>query len=95
MNETLTQLLGSTEALLVALVLNAVGWVIKKTPLDNRFIPLCLCLSGGALYPWLTKWTGENVLLGIVVGAGAVGFHQLYVQHFDATNKEPDAKPNP
>lgn len=84
-SNTITQLLGTTEALLVALALNAVGFVIKKTPfMDNRWIPLSLCLLGGILYPWLTAWTGQNVLLGVIIGAGAVGFHQLYTQHFNS-----------
>lgn len=86
MTDEIVKLLTSYEAILLALVLNVLGKLLKEfPPYANRYIPHALCLAGALSYPLLRHaWTVENILLGFLVGAGAVGLHQLVKQHLDS-----------
>jgi hypothetical protein len=80
MNDLLSYLDAPTP-ILVALVCNAIGFVIKKTPfIDDRAIPILLMLIGTLIYLGIDGWTWRHLAEGIVTGAGAVGFNQAIRQ---------------
>lgn len=79
---------------MVALVLNAIGWAIKQSAIDNKHIPLILTLLGGICYPVLmASWTGQNIVFGIIIGAGSVGFHQGVTQYLPGQSNVPPTAP--
>lgn len=92
--------------LLVA-VCNLLGLALKKSPIDNRFIPLALTVFGAAVYPFLTNEDDTNVrhpimfnvLVGAIIGGSAVGVNQMFRQFLGGNGKETDTqhheKPNP
>ena len=53
----LETLLKMPSILLYALALNVVGWVLKRTPLDNRHIPLVLIALSAIGMPFLLPTT--------------------------------------
>jgi len=69
---------------LFVLGLNVLGKVIKKSQIDNRFIPAILAVVGGATCHFVVKdlpvWnffnTITHVWFGVFIGYGAVGIHQ-------------------
>lgn len=74
-------LAGTPTPILVALACNAIGWVLKKTPaVENKWIPVFLMLLGCLCYAAIEGYTSKNLVLGIVIGAGSVGFHQTLRQ---------------
>lgn len=75
-------------ALLAAL--NAFGYALKKSPLQNWIIPIALPILGGVLYPLISETarvshsvnnpTVFNGVIGFLIGSAATGFNQALRQ---------------
>ena len=62
-------------------VLNGLGRLLKRTPaISNHTIPWIVTAAGALGYPILAGWTGEAVLIGLLLGQMAVGLHQTVRQ---------------
>lgn len=71
---------------LFAVCLNALGKLLKMSPLDNKWIPLILTFIGLFAYPLVTSHDPRNYMLGFLFGAGSVGIHQIYKQRTNETS---------
>lgn len=85
-----TDLSQAPTPILVALACNAVGFVIKKSVIENKWIPILLMLAGAGMYIGIEGATVRHLTEGFVIGAGSVGFNQLVKQHFPG---EPEQSP--
>lgn len=84
------QLLSIGNAPLLALSLNAIGIVIKKSPINNAWIPILLMGLGSIGYPALENaWTVKAALCGMLIGGGAVGLNQALRQFLPAPDPAP------
>lgn len=71
-----------------------IGEIVKRTPLDDKWIPvICgftgavLGLVGRTVIPELAETNWINALaIGISSGLAATGVHQIYKQLFDQSN---------
>lgn len=95
----LATLLNMPSILLFAVVLNIIGWALKKTPLDNRAIPLVLLVLAGVVGPWLLpRHPGvvapnvsdpeisdylRRILVSLIVGFGAWVFHHSFLTYIE------------
>lgn len=82
-------------AALVGGMLNAVGAALKASPrLPNTSIPFILAVLGGCGYSAMEGWNGPNFVIGVGVGLGAVGVHQIVSQTKTiASNGKNDSTP--
>lgn len=69
--------------ILLMVFLNVIGWVLKRTPFPNNWIPLALLFLGGLTYPFIYD-RGQVVLnveyplalviiYGVCIGGASVG----------------------
>lgn len=95
----LETLLSMPSILLFAVVLNIVGWALKKTSLDNRAIPLVLLVLAGIVGPFLLpQHHGQvepmvsdpeisdylrRILVSLIVGFGAWVFHATFLRYVE------------
>ena len=78
--------IGSVAAITVICLL--IGYGIKATPLDNKWIPLLVGLAGAILgvvgWKVMPEFPAQDVLtaiaVGIVSGLSATGVNQIYKQ---------------
>lgn len=78
--------IGSVAAITVICLL--VGYGIKATPLDNKWIPLLVGVAGAILgvvgWKVMPEYPAQDVLtalaVGIVSGLSATGLNQIYKQ---------------
>jgi hypothetical protein len=89
MNIDLSQLASlSPEALTIAF-LNVIGLMLKRIPqIDDKFIPVLLALFGACSWSGMNGLTTQNVMLGVMLGAGSVFVNQVYRQ-FTQPKEEP------
>lgn len=65
----------------IVAVLNALGRAVKAVPwIPNYSIPFVLMAAGGTAQAGWHGWNAENILVGIGLGAAAVGFNQSFRQ---------------
>lgn len=69
------------QALVIIPVLIFIGWVLKNTPsVKDWLIPYILLPIGVVFGLFLVGFNVDGVIQGVLVTAGAVLGHQLYVQ---------------
>lgn len=101
MNEFLDSVLNLKAPALLLLILNAVGFGLKKIPqFPDWAIPLALPLAGAAIYPCIGEWSQVvkaahipwvmMALYGFGIGWAAVGANQAMRQFL--SRNEPAAK---
>jgi hypothetical protein len=85
--------------LLLFFALNALGWMLKKTPcIQNPLIPYILCLVG---IPFGILMIGfpKGALIGLIMAAGAIGGHQIMTSWMNLRNdpapQNPENQPKP
>jgi hypothetical protein len=77
----------------IVAVLNALGRAVKAVPwIPDYSIPFVLMASGALAQAGWHGWNGENILVGIGLGATAVGLNQSFRQGKEIVGKE-DSKP--
>lgn len=72
----------------ITVIAYLVGEIIKVTPLDDKYIPVCVGIVGGILGPvgmaTIPDFPADDVItavaVGIVSGLAATGVHQLFKQ---------------
>lgn len=74
---------------ILILFLNIVGFSLKKSPLDNRYIPIVLMVLGSIAYNFIglealkpgTRYPHVTLtMLGAIIGFASVGLNQAYRQ---------------
>lgn len=69
--------------MLLIVFLNMVGFLIKKSPINDTFIPLILVILGAIIYPLLVDKTiplVKAIMFGALFGGTSIGVNQLYRQ---------------
>lgn len=89
MDDLFAQLETASPYVVVPLLLNAIGYILSKSAIENKHIPLFLALLGSLAFQVLHGWSPRDAIIGFVVGAAAVGFNQGLRQY---TNKDTDEK---
>jgi hypothetical protein len=88
------QITGAPAHLLLALLLNVIGYMLKRTPIvKNDWIPWIIILLGTALYPLLVSPTLEQyqkyshpwlilMIYGFLLGTMALVLHRILLKRF-------------
>jgi hypothetical protein len=106
--ELLTKATELSPPVLLAVVLNALGFALKKSPMPDWVIPLFLPTLGAAAFPFIAE-VGKvsyqvqnpivfNCIIGAALGFGAVGINQAFRQFLDRktdTKDDADKPPAP
>lgn len=82
---------------LLALVLNCVGYFLKKSPVNNYWIPWILFFSGGIIYPFIAETSQINhnvaypimmeIMIGCAIGALSVFSYDRVSQFIESKFK--------
>lgn len=98
--------LGAPAALM--LLMNGLGWILKRTPFPNSWIPVALIGASAFIYPWIYDW--GNIVLnvdhpyavasvhGALIGMSAVGTYEKFCEIWDrfvADKKKTEIAPTP
>lgn len=106
MTETLTssinELLELSPPVMLALLLNIVGALLKKSPVPNWIIPWCLIVMGGVLFPFVAEQqtvvynsynpTVYTVIIGCCIGGASVALYEGVSGFLDS--RKPKVGPN-
>lgn len=76
--------LGMPSPLLLGAVLMILMKAVKASPIQNWVIPYVAFILGAVGFCALNGWVWRNALVGIFIGSGTVGFHQIFRQTVDA-----------
>lgn len=89
----MNELLEVAPPVVLAVALNILGLVLKKSPIANWLIPILLPVTGAVVYPFISmpihyQVPSPTVLMcvyGFIIGSGSVGLNQLFRQFTGAS----------
>lgn len=98
--EDIFDILQASPPVALAVGLNVLGYILKKSPVANWMIPIILSLLGALVFPYISDVGKINfqcrqpmVLLGVYgfcIGAGSVGLNQMARQFLGRKNDAGD-----
>lgn len=82
---------------LVSTAILIILWAVRQGELlPAKYLPLVACATGVIIVSAIEGVTADSLILGLVCGAGATGFHQTAKQlRSDETSQPPQPPPDP